>query len=261
MNIKIDMRETELIKLLQKSPPEKATLIIEALPIGDIILEYLGKEILIIERKSISDLESSIKDGRYEEQSFRLTNSELHNHNIIYLLEGNIHSKPNKTMLYSAMFSLQYYKGFSIVRSFNIDETAAIICNMSNKIQKDLTRHAFYGVGSGSGSGSGSGVEGGAEAVAVETNYCSVVKKVKKDNITPENISEIMLCQIPGISSTSAVVIMQKFKTMHNLLLSIKENPQCLNDITYTNAKNQTRKINKTIITNIIKFLLYIDGP
>ena len=145
------------------------------------------------------------------------------------------------------MFSLQYYKGFSIVRSFNIDETAAIICNMSNKIQKDLTRHAFY---------SSTNMLTTNDNAVDEPNYCSVVKKVKKDNITPENISEIMLCQIPGISSTSAVVIMQKFKTMQNLLLSIKENPQCLNDITYTNAKNQTRKINKTIITNIIKFLL-----
>ena len=267
MNIKIDMRETELIKLLQSRPLEKSSIIIEALPIGDIIFEYLGKEILIIERKSIADLESSIKDGRYEEQSFRLTNSELHNHNIIYLLEGNIHTKPNKTMLYSAMFSLQYYKGFSVVRSFNLEETATIVLNMSNKIQKDLTRVAFYG---------GKGYKGVTEVTEVtegkgvnevvgtsvdieqvdEPNYCSVVKKVKKDNITPENISEIMLFQIPGISSVSAIAIMKQFKTLQNLLICIKEKPSCLADITYTNAKNQTRKINKTIAANIIKFLL-----
>lgn len=249
MNIKIDMRETDLIAKIQKCNPENVTITIEALPIGDIILEYLGKEILIIERKSISDLESSIKDGRYEEQSFRLTNSELHNHNIIYLLEGPIHNKPNKTMLYSAMFSLQYYKGFSVVRSFTIDESASIICNMSNKIQKENTRKAYYDANTTT--------ELNINVLNVaDSNYCSVVKKVKKDNITPENISEIMLCQIPGISSVSAIAIMTKFSTIQNLITCIKSDPTCLHNITYTNAKNQTRKINKTIPENIIKFLL-----
>ena len=91
MNIKIDNRETELIKLLDHQDmikdreKHKITIEILALPIGDVILEYLGKEIIIIERKSASDLEASIKDGRYEEQSYRLTNSTVHNHNIVYV--------------------------------------------------------------------------------------------------------------------------------------------------------------------------------
>ena len=85
--------------------------------------------------------------------------------------------------------------------------------------------------------------------------YVHVIKKVKKENITPENIDEIMLCQIPNISSITAIALIQKFKTIHNLTLSIKENEDCLKDISYTNSKNQIRKINKTSLTNIIKFL------
>ena len=50
----------------------------------------LFKLIILIERKSLNDLESSIKDGRYSEQSIRLNSSEIHNHNIYYLIEGNI---------------------------------------------------------------------------------------------------------------------------------------------------------------------------
>ena len=46
-------------------------------------------KLLIIERKSLNDLASSIKDGRYAEQSFRLSNIEHHNHNIVYLIEGD----------------------------------------------------------------------------------------------------------------------------------------------------------------------------
>ena len=43
----------------------------------------------LIERKSLNDLESSIKDGRYNEQSLRLDKYDLANHNIYYLIELN----------------------------------------------------------------------------------------------------------------------------------------------------------------------------
>jgi len=88
-----------------------------------------------------------------------------------------------------------------------------------------------------------------------EEYYCNVIKKVKKENITPENIGEIMLCQIPGISSTSAIAVMKEFKTIQNLVAKINESETCLKDISYTNAKGQSRRINKTAIANIIKFL------
>jgi hypothetical protein len=79
---------------------------------------------------------------------------------------------------------------------------------------------------------------------------------VKKENITPDNIGEIMLCQIPGISSVTALAIMDKFKTLPELIKQVEENNECLKDISYTNAKGQTRKINKTSIANIAKYLL-----
>ena len=56
------------------------------------------------------------------------------------------------------------------------------------------------------------------EVQVTDKDYVGVVKKIKKDNITPDNIGEIMLCQIPGISASSAIAIMQKFKTLTNLL-------------------------------------------
>ena len=271
MNIKIDNRETDLIQLCQlelakesvkesaKSKSSKNNITIEVLPlpIGDIILEYLGKEIIIIERKSAADLEASIKDGRYEEQSYRLSNSEVHNHNIVYLIEGSLINRQNKQMLYSSMFSLNYSKGFSVLRSTSIQETAYIICNMAYKLNKNMLENklSYYK--------NKEVKEIKEEANDVdetdntnknehqETSYCSVVKKVKKDNITPENISEIMLCQIPSISSVSAIAIMSQFKTMQNLISSVKADPLCLNSITCLNSKGQSRKLGKNIIANI----------
>jgi len=86
-------------------------------------------------------------------------------------------------------------------------------------------------------------------------NYCNVVKKVKKDNITPENIGEIILCQIPGISSVSAIAIMKQFSSFPEFMKQLQNNPDCLNDIMYE-TKGKNRKINKTCIENIKRYLL-----
>jgi ERCC4-type nuclease len=270
MLIKIDNREDELIKFckhyLEISPLYKGINIeVVTLPIGDIIISENGDDKVVIERKSLRDLSASIKDGRYEEQSYRLNGSDNNNHNIIYLIEGDMNrlnffkDRIDRTTLYSAMFSLSYYKGFSVMRSIDIDETAIMICNMANKLRKTSDKEPYYkkksnvvkiseNVSDATDAEKQSNLDDGKD-------YCSVVKKVKKENITPDNIGEIMLCQIPGISSTTALAIMAQFKNIPTLINLIKENPECLKDISYTNAKGQTRKINKTASANIVKFL------
>jgi ERCC4-type nuclease len=90
-------------------------------------------------------------------------------------------------------------------------------------------------------------------------NYCTVVKKVKKDNVTPENIGEIILCQIPGISSVTAIAIMKKFANFHDFIQELQKNPMCIDNIVCNNGKNgeeKTRKISKTSLDNIRKYLL-----
>jgi hypothetical protein len=49
---------------------------------------------------------------------------------------------------------------------------------------------------------------------------------------------------------------MEKYKTIKNLIKELETNPNTLNDISSTNAKGQTRKINKSSISNIIQFLI-----
>ena len=279
MIIKIDNREHELIRLckhfIESGPIYKGLeIVVETLPLGDVILCKEGLEKIIVERKGLADLSSSIKDGRYEEQSYRLNGMPHHNHNIMYLIEGDLtksssfnsfKDRIDKTTLYSAMFSLNYYKGFSVLRSMNTEESALIICNMAYKLNKTSDKQGFYSnsnINSISNTFSLTNSEEQTqnntketEQLEKEDSYCNVVKKVKKENITPENIGEIMLCQIPGISSTSAIALMKEFKTIQNLLTKINESETCLKDISYTNAKGQTRRINKTVISNIIKFL------
>lgn len=286
MIIKVDTREPDLLQKLNNLTttfPTFKKIIIqsETLPIGDIIICDDKEEKLIIERKSVSDLLASIKDGRYEEQSYRLNGINHHNHNIVYLIEGDINRvsyKPDnnveKLTLYSAMFSLNYYKGFSVFRSFSLDETAMIICNMTYKLEKESSnKKAFYkncvhvAIIDTNSDENVSGEQEqeqdqGLEQEQVEKieqsekDYVNVIKKVKKENITPDNIGEIMLCQIPGISSVTALAIMEQYKSLPNLIKELEANNDCLKDISSTNSKGQIRKINKTSLANIVKFLL-----
>ena len=98
MKLYIDNREPKeiinYIKYLIDESKNKLFISIEikSLDLGDYIIydEKYEKDLIIFERKTLSDLESSIKDGRYSEQSLRLSSKSLHNHNIIYLIEGSI---------------------------------------------------------------------------------------------------------------------------------------------------------------------------
>jgi len=277
MLIKIDVREIELLNhiKLQISNNEKFKNINikeEQLPLGDIIINDGINDLLIIERKTINDLSASINDGRYEEQSYRLNGLNHPNHNIIYLIEGNINPKlKNNLTLHSAMFSIIYYKGFSLMRSFNINETAIILCNMVNKIEKsnkspfykykinnELIKETFNGMSNETLND----IKDDIDYLHLEQNqtnkeleYCHVIKKVKKENITKANIGPIMLSQIPGISSQTAIAIFNKFKTISNLIKSIEQDEKSLNDIFTIDSKNKSRKISKKCIENIILFL------
>lgn len=284
MIIKVDTREHEFLSKCQinidSNPKYKdIKLVSETLPLGDIIINDGTNDCIIIERKTLSDLAASIKDGRYEEQSYRLNGLNHHNHNIIYLIEGDLHrfntfkERIDKQTLYSAMFSINHFKGFSVMRSSNIDETVVIACNMVYKLVGGLKagKKPYYNNNihindnsSGEQIVDGEPVTNLEQTVNVEQtsnvepkekDYCSVIKKVKKENITTDNIGEIMLCQIPGVSSTTALAILAEFKTLPNLIKSIQEDETCLNNICTTDANGKSRKISKTAIATIIKFL------
>ena len=79
MFIKIDARETALIIQLKKINTESIEIRIEQLTLGDcIICDDSFNDIVMFERKTLRDLASSIQDGRYSEQCYRLKKHSLH---------------------------------------------------------------------------------------------------------------------------------------------------------------------------------------
>ena len=117
----------------------------KVIPLGDILINTdEDKPVCIIERKSLSDLLASIKDGRYEEQSHRLLHaSGLVPHNIIYIIEGTtgqLRSIMEKRIVYSSIASLNFFKGFSVFRTNSVQETAEMIIWISDKIDRNFTK-------------------------------------------------------------------------------------------------------------------------
>jgi ERCC4-type nuclease len=275
MKLFIDNREPQqiikYINALNDMAKVKMVIEVKRLDIGDYILfdEEKNKNLIIIERKSLQDLESSIKDGRYNEQSFRLNQSITHNHNIIYLIEGNIinHRNQNfKSTLYSSLFSLNYYKGFSVFNSVNLVETGEIIYNFANKMLREKNKPGFYTerwVANTILDETENTIEVGKENVddidkddnnmrENDNNYLETLKVAKKSNVTCDNIMELMLMQIPGIKTQTSNAICSKFKTLSELLDGLRENENCLDMIKMASG----RSISKTSRESIKKFLL-----
>jgi len=250
MQIKVDIREHTLIKLLKALNNDYGfnfDISVERLDLGDISICNEGEELLLLERKKLSDLASSIKDGRYAEQSYRLNGHSLHNHNIVYLVEGNIShysdkwSKVKPGTLYTTMFSVQYFKGFSLVRTFDIMETTEYILRVTDKLSRSSDKFGFYH----------------ESFQPKKKNYAQVVHKEKKKNITPENIGGIILSQIPGISSKTSSAVMAKHGSLFQLLKALEKDKHCLDNLLYKTKTGQERRISRTSIANIIQYLFY----
>jgi ERCC4-type nuclease len=174
----------------------------------------------------------------------------MHNHHIYYVIEGDFKyyrpfkGMPDKKTLLSAMVSISYYKGFSLYRTNTLEETAEWIVQFASKLEKEGQQAIPYYSEQHAGS---------ASAI---TPYSEVIaKRVKKDNITPENIGEIMLSQIPNVSNASAIAIMNKFRNLSDLLIALKSDAHCLDDIKIINKNGQSKRLMKPCINSIYTFI------
>jgi ERCC4-type nuclease len=273
------------------------------LTLGDAAIceDMTERELVILERKTLKDLIASIKDGRYEEQSYRLTHStaaDFHLHNVNYVIEGPLQSIYNpieRKIVLGALSSIHYFKGFSIMRTNSVEETAEWIVALCHKMERELSKNRvpwFYQGRASNYQPTPSQInleihsqteiantetnietntETNNETENTETNntepqekvkaYCSVVKRAKSANLTPKNIGEVILCQIPSVGSETAQSIMQHFgNSLTQLVHALEQNgTACLDGLTTTDSKGKARKISKTCTANIHRFLLAIE--
>lgn len=194
----IDSRENKLIQYLTDI---NVDFIQKQLDIGDIIIESNEPQFnIIIERKTYSDLASSIKDGRYKEQKIRLLSANP-GHNTVYIFEGN-RMEIDQSILNGVIYHTMFRDKMHIIFTENIQETGKIICDIFEKCQKNPQKF-----------------------VATETDYISQIKikKCKADNIDKKTCFILQLCQIPLISHVIAKEIASIYPSWKDLLRAFNE--------------------------------------
>jgi ERCC4-type nuclease len=206
VEIRVDFRESALIAQLQQSNND-LNVIEDNLELGDIHVVYDDIR-LIFERKTMSDLAASLKDGRYKEQKHRM----LSHHNprqITYIIEGarpvTIEDKFGlaKTVYDGVYIYTMYRDGIHVIHVRDVAETAAWIINVATKLSQNPAKFVE---------------EGGA--VKEYVSSCKA-KSRRIDNMTPDNCYLMQLCQIPGISVKIAKTIKETYPTLRGLIENI----------------------------------------
>jgi len=208
LKLLLDSRESKLISCINdrnlENYSEKMIIETQQMDIGDIHIVNNSKT-WIIERKTVSDLLSSLKDGRYKEQKTRLLASSC---DITYIIEGDDiisnRNQRNQDLLSSIYMFTMYRDNIHLVFTKDIEDTATFILTlcikMIDKTDKFLLR-----------------VDG------VQPDYVDCIKMKKINNITPEICYIMQLSQIPTISATIAKYIQAKYHTMYELLKALHE--------------------------------------
>ena len=285
---RIDTRERKLIQIIkplfESRYRDKYDIHLDIcnLDLGDIIItDEQENTLLVIERKTLSDLIASIKDGRYKNQSQRLNALNLENNKIVYLIEGNV-MFPNITstqrdQILSSCFSLSHVKGFSLFKSTNIQETAEYILRVCYKFLKnDLSSEETKSkvteniidfsendkinmensicLSTDSINPSEDMLEKPNEALS-----CSLVdiKKMKKSkHINSENIHIMILCQVPGISEKTAKTIVEQFKSSYDFISYIRDNREEFSKKTihWIGQEGKPVKIRKDVAQRLLEY-------
>jgi ERCC4-type nuclease len=207
--IHVDYRESALLSHFASLGTD---VIQNNLELGDIHVTDSDHNItLVFERKTLSDLAASVKDGRYKEQKRRIL-SHCQSKHVTYIIEGGgLLPQESKHGLSPSVYegvyiNTMYRDGAHVIFVRDSAETAQWILNVATKLRQNpskfLTEAGEY-----------------VESCKVKSRRC--------DNITPENCYVMQLCQIPGVSIKIAKTIKEQYKSMKSLLdaLSAASNP------------------------------------
>ena len=149
---------------------------IKTLPIGD----YIVAPETVVERKTISDLVSSIFDGRLFDQCSRLKE---HYQFPILIIEGDIDEieelTENPLVFYGAISSIAIDFKIPVIHTPNASHTSKLLISMCSR--KDASKGPF-------------------------------IKKIRKSSdIQKQQLS--MLCSLPGVGEKTAIRMLEKFGT------------------------------------------------
>lgn len=177
--------------------------------------EFPPAPTIVVERKTVADLNASYADGRYRDQKMRLINCQAPH--VVMMIEGHS-ATPSKgsdkkrllSTYCNSMFrdGLQVYHTSGVRESFEwLEHTCQQMCKGKLDVDEEQRKR---------------------------TKYTDVVKMNKKSNLTPSNALEMQLATIPGMSAKMARGVVERYPTMMDLCQALEwcdEPRQLLRDV------------------------------
>ncbi|KFO28395.1 crossover junction endonuclease MUS81 isoform X2 [Fukomys damarensis] len=174
----------------------------------------------IVERKRLDDLCSSIIDGRFREQKFRLKRCGLGRQ--VYLVEehGSIHnlSLPESTLL-QAVTNTQVIDGFFVKRTADIKESAAYLALLTRGLERLYQGHTLHSRPWGTPGDPESETRPSPNplcSLLTFSDFNSGAMKNKAQSVREVFARQLM--QVGGVSGEKAAALVDRYSTPASLL-------------------------------------------
>lgn len=203
MELIVDDRERGVIPYLKKIINVK----VERITVGDYAFIYNGKVIVIVERKSLSDLASSIKDGRMENNDKLLHAQKTDGCKILYIIEGSAYPNLERKIcgikykcLQGKLDSILFRHDIKIIWTKDCYHTATRIAGLFST----FTKFAKEGVFTSDKCEKTNNTQN-----RKENSYEKVIKLNRAKSVDSIHIN--MLTKIKGISHKTAMAVLNHY--------------------------------------------------
>jgi ERCC4-type nuclease len=234
MPIWLDYRERGLQNL-------QPTLTLITPPVGDIWIGDMSGTLLleggvILERKSLSDLEASIIDGRYEEQRGRLlAYANEHKVAIGYVIEGETAGFQGRRFTGDSVLKIiariQFHHRIPVFQTKSLEATMALATLIEAEWVKDKMHFSWQS-------------SAGNSATPVAASY---TKSNSRDS--PDSFLLGVLTQCRGVSETLGRLILEKAKNLEGLMALGEADIAAISDST------SKRKVGKAVAARLYGLL------
>lgn len=252
MKLLIDYREKSIIDLLDIGVEKNKTVKwnnieinveICNLPVADFAFSNSDNEnLLLVERKTLNDLESSIIDGRFRQQKARLIESIGNPNNILYIIENTGKIK-NYDIINGSILNMLYKHNFKLLFSKNHDNTLTFLSIIYKKIKNGEILNSI--------------VSGNNDSTNTEIIQLSPLKLLSKSDKIKQKLFQCMLTIIPGVSISMSDKITDIYPTLISLINAYENIDEKAREKLLANIDIGNRKLGPVLSKKIWKTLYF----
>lgn len=219
MEIVVDSREDEKIHSLFREENYRK----EELPVGDILLPKIS---VVVERKTYSDLVSSVYSGHLEKQLVQMSKLEMSVFVVVvgtpkdYIFQRMALRKKEK---YTHRWGVEHHIGLQISKIRQFPEIHWIFCDNNSQFKKIIfklyKKFSEYNYATN------------------PIDYTELMRLAQMKITCKKDIHVKMLTAIPGIGIDTARKIINKLESIDNVMQTSKDDIEAIPDIGKTTAK------------------------